>query len=475
MSVQGEASRVLTDHFRCLQEVVDLVVAEDLSPESGYFRFGPGTICYGQCSSGAPALAVKGPLHDALPEASTSGSSVHLPFDPIQVLNNLRYERYITMEVPRRTEQLLNNLVRRTYYLVRPLMPVAVRKHLQRHYLRGWDKIPFPGWPLDVTVENIFEQLLVLSMRSKNLTRIPFIWFWPEGAPTCTLVTHDVEHKAGWEYCTQLMDLDDSFGIKSAFQIVPEMRYTVSQSSVDSMRARGFETNVHDLNHDGYLLTNREEFLRRANDINRYGKKFGARGFRSALLHRNIDWLSALDFSYDMSVPNAAHLEPQRGGCCTVFPFFNGKMLELPVTMAQDYSLFHILNDYSIGVWKEQISLIQEKHGIMQMIVHPDYVIENRAREVYTELLSYLSELRDRGETWIALPGEAAAWWRLRSELELVNDAGSWTIQGEGRERARIAYATIIDGRIAYEFDPACNLNNAKGHLETPENPDLEQ
>ena len=132
------------------------------------------------------------------------------------------------------------------------------------------------------------------------------------------------------------MDLDDSFGIKSSFQVIPE--------------ERGFELNVHDLNHDGNLMTDRDEFLRGASEINRHGKSFGALGFRSAVLYRNIDWHHALDFLYDMSIPNVAHLDPQRGGRCTVFPFFNGKILELPITMSQDYSLFHILKDYSMDL-----------------------------------------------------------------------------------------------------------------------------
>ena len=53
-----------------------------------------------------------------------------------------------------------------------------------------------------------------------------------------------------------------------------------------------------------------------------------------------------------MSVPNVAHLEPQRGGCCTVMPYFVGDVLELPLTTIQDYSLFHILGDYSTTLWK---------------------------------------------------------------------------------------------------------------------------
>ena len=76
-------------------------------------------------------------------------------------------------------------------------------------------------------------------------------------------------------------------------------------------------------------------------------------------MYRKQDWYDVFKFSYDMSVPNVAHLEPKRGGCCTVMPFFIGNILELPLTLAQDYSLFHILEDYSLGVWKQQLALIR--------------------------------------------------------------------------------------------------------------------
>jgi hypothetical protein len=454
ISHKSKASRLLTGHYLCPESFVDLAVTEELSGKSGYFRFGPGVICYGQCSSGVPATTVTDSLHDALEHVNTGGSSVRLPFDPVQVVNNIRHERYLRDPLMSEVSNEANSLVRRLYYLVRPLMSVAVRKHLQRHYYRGWTEIPFPSWPVDLTIENIFEQLLILSMKSRNVDRIPFIWFWPDGALSCCMVTHDVETRAGRDFCTQLMDLDDSYGIKSAIQIVPEERYTVPQTLLDCIRERGFELNVHDLNHDGNLMASRAKFLRSAIEINRYAKRFGAYGFRSAVLYRSIDWYDALDFSYDMSVPNVAHLDPQRGGCCTVFPFFNGKILELPVTMAQDYTLFHILKDYSIRVWKEQISIIRKKHGIMQMIVHPDYTIEKAARRVYAELLCYLSELRAQGETWIALPSEVSAWWRLRSRLRLVEEGTSWHIEGDGKDRARIAYATIVDGKLVYDLEP---------------------
>jgi hypothetical protein len=172
------------------------------------------------------------------------------------------------------------------------------------------------------------------------------------------VVTHDVETIKGRDFCTALMDVDDSFAIKSSFQLIPEKRYPLSPSFVAQLRERGFEVNVHDLNHDGRLFAGKARFLERAPRINEYGRALGARGFRSGALYRNPDWYEALAFSYDMSVPNVAHLDPQRGGCCTVMPYFIGKMLELPVTTTQDYALFHILKDFSINLWRLQIARI---------------------------------------------------------------------------------------------------------------------
>jgi len=459
-NLQIDANRLLTDHFKCSERLADVAVCGELSPDSGYFRFGSSAICYGQCSSGTPSADAGAFLHDAAQHVKMDATLVRLPFDPAQVIDNFRYERYRSGSKHDGRDIKSNGIVRRLYYLVRPLMPVALRKHLQRHYFREWAKISFPSWPVDFSVENILEQLLIVAMKSHNLQRIPFIWFWPEGAPSCTVVTHDVETAAGRDFCVQLMDLNDSYGIKSAFQVVPEKRYEVPQTFLDSIAARGFEVNVHDLNHDGHLLERRDEFLRRAKHINRYGQEFGALGFRSAMLHRNLDWYHALDFSYDMSVPNVAHLDPQRGGCCTVFPFFNGKLLELPVTMTQDYTLFHILKHYSMNLWKQQTELIKNRHGLIQVIIHPDYIIDKAARAVYADLLASFSEMRARKETWIALPREVAVWWRQRSNLQLVEEGGSLRITGEGKERARIAYANLVGDRLEYEFASADQATN---------------
>src|SRR3977135_926180 len=139
------------------------------------------------------------------------------------------------------------------------------------------------------------------------------------------------------------MDAGDDFGIQASFNVVPEGASSVAPASLASLRDGGFEIGIQDLHHDGRLFDNRDEFSRRAHLINNYGKEYGAKGFRAAVLYRNPDWYDALEFSFDMSIPNTGHMDPQPGGCCTVMPYFIGDILELPVTTTQDYTLFHLL------------------------------------------------------------------------------------------------------------------------------------
>jgi hypothetical protein len=451
--IQINANALLSGHYRCPDDLAEFSVTRDLPQTSGYFQFGSGTVCFGQCSLEVSSTLPARNLSDAYGHVRAQADTVLLPFDPVQVVNNLRLERYNGMPAARNGTPWTRNIVRNLYYSARPLMSVAIRKHLQSWYLRGWERIPFPSWPVDMTVENILERLLILAMKSRNLESVPFIWFWPDGHQSCAMVTHDVETRAGLNFCPQLMDLNDSFGVKSSFQLVPEERYPLPRTVLDDIRQRGFEVNIHDLNHDGHLFANHKEFLRRAERIKHYAREFKASGFRSAVLYRNADWCDSLGFAYDMSIPNVAHLDPQRGGCCTVFPFFVGTTVELPVTTTQDYSLFHILKDYSTQLWQQQIDRIGAKHGLISFIVHPDYVIDPAPRRVYLELLAHLSKLRALGKLCIALPGQIAEWWKVRSELALVNSEGSWRIIGKGSERARVAYAIRVNDKLVYEMD----------------------
>jgi hypothetical protein len=88
----------------------------------------------------------------------------------------------------------------------------------------------------------------------------------------------------------------------------------------------------------------------------------------------------------------------------------------------------------------------------VSVIAHPDYLIGEPQREVYVELLKHLADLRDRAGLWMALPGEINTWWRNRQQMTLVSDDGGWRVQGPDRERARVAYARLDNGRVVYSF-----------------------
>jgi hypothetical protein len=338
----------LVEYFRCPEYLAACGAADPLPLEVGYFRFGE-TIAYGRQAVGAPSSRADGSLVDVSGAVSLADGKELLPFDLAEAVGNLRHERY--PEAQREVERLsASSVPHAIYYLFRPVLPVGVRKHLQRLRWRGWRHIAFPRWPVDVTVETLMRRAAGLVLERGGIRELPFIWFWPDGAPGCVMVTHDVEGAGGAKFCGQLMDLDDQFSVRSSFQVVPEAPWASKAATmrlVEQLNRRGFEVNLHDLTHDGHLFGDRERFLRSAAEINARCREFASRGFRSGAMYRRQDWFAALDISYDMSVPNVAHLEPQRGGCCTVMPFFMGHVLELPLTAAQDYTVFHVLGDYS--------------------------------------------------------------------------------------------------------------------------------
>lgn len=445
----------LVDYFRCPEEFAVTATAEPLPSDLGYFRLGDAVL-YGRQSMGAPSARPNGQLPDVARGVSLSNGAILLPFDLGGVVEALRYERY--PEALASAERALgSSWARSVYYSLRPALPVAVRKHLQKLSVRGWEDIPFPAWPVDTTVDELMRRVLCIVLERSGARAIPFIWFWPHGAAGCAQMTHDVEGSGAAPSCDWLMDVDTNFGISSSFQIIPTGRRMPGDSArrlVEHVQGRGFEVNVHDFNHDGHLFRSREIFERRAVEINAYGRQFGAHGFRSGAVYRRQAWIEELEFSYDMSVPNVSHLDGQQGGCCTVMPFFMGPVLELPLTTTQDYTLFHFLGSYSMHLWREQTERVLGYNGLASFGAHPDYLVGERERNVYVDLARYLADLRERRGVWTPRPSEINTWWRERREMRLVPDGDAWKIEGKGSERARLAWARMENDQPVYSVTP---------------------
>ncbi len=445
--------QTLSAYYRLPDSFLNATMEGALMPAKGFFAFGAETTCFGRTS--LPSLVHKEPseLRDVLGHCSYSHSLYHFPFDIDETVNNLRLERYLDISATPPSKTRLTHLLRTVYYLMRPMLPVHYRKHLQRFALRDWQQHTFPRWPVDVSIETIFANTLRLALSSGEVDRIPFIWFWPDGHTSCAIMTHDVETAVGRDFCNTLMNIEAQFEITSSFEIIPEVRYEVSQEFLDSIRSRGHEICIHGLNHDGHLFDSKEIFLERVVRINEYGERFGALGFRSPVMYRNVDWYDRFTFKYDMSIPNVGHLDPQRGGCCTVMPYFIENVLELPLTTIQDYPLYHILKKDTLDLWKEQAATIMSRNGLISFIIHPDYTVAEKEQTLYASLLEYLSMLRAQRNVWIALPRDVYHWWSLRNKMRIAERNGKVEIMGEGRQRARIAYALLDGDTVVYEID----------------------
>jgi hypothetical protein len=426
----------ITEYYKLPENYLTFNISEQDDGRDRFFHLNK-ILCFGKSAAHETASVI------------TGDNCISLSTDLNSIIDNLRLERYAASE----NRIFYKSFYIEFYYKIRPYLPDYFRHKLQKFSMRKWKKISFPHFPVDTTVEDIFESIIVQLLKYNNNKPIPFIWFWPEGKKGCLLMTHDIEEEAGLNFCPEMMDIDSSFDIKSSFQAVPEKRYKITAEDVKAFSVRGFEVLLHGLNHDGKLFSNKEIFLERIKKIHRYAERWKVNGFRSPIMYRNLDWYEYFNFKYDMSVPNNANIEPQKGGCCTVMPYKIANLLEIPLTTMQDHPLYYYLKDHTVSLWQRQVDIILKKYGLLSFSIHPDYTIPAKAKENYKRLLSYLAELRETSNLWNALPAEIYEWWTARNLMLLVNKNGKWEIEGDNTGKARIAYMKLENGNLVFTVE----------------------
>ena len=322
-----------------------------------------------------------------------------------RMVEDLLFERY-------RCEDAGTGLLRKLYYLLKPLIPRNLQINMRRNYAKKQAEIPFPHWPIEESVVVLYKAALAVWQDRTGEEVVKTTPFWPEGKRFACCLTHDVEGAAGCRNASALMELEMELGFRSCWNLVPE-RYSIPDQFVERLQIEGFEIGVHGLHHDGKLFSNERVFSKRLGAIFNYAERWGAKGFRSPATHRKADWMTRISLQYDSSFPDADVYEPIPGGCCQPFPFFIGDLVELPITMAQDHTLWEILQLEDISVWQQKLEWLRNTGGLCVMIVHPDYVTSDRRLRLYAEFLHIISALSD---CWTALPHEIASWWRTRSE-----------------------------------------------------------
>lgn len=312
-------------------------------------------------------------------------------------------------DVQNRRPRLLNS-----YYAVKPMLPRATQLALRRFYARHQARRPFPAWPIETLRVDQLKNRLRAELELTGLQRIPFVNFWPTRRRFAFILTHDVEGPRGVENIPRLLEIERRHGLRSSWNFVAE-DYPIDSGVFPALREAGCEIGLHGLHHDGLLFADRASFAAQLPDIHRVMGEWGAVGFRSPATHRECAWMPELSCLYDSSFPDTDPFEPQPGGCCSIWPFFLGDLVELPITMIQDHTLFEILKESSIERWVEKSDWLVSNHGLVNVLVHPDYMLSDRRLDLYEQLLDHLT---GQPEGWHALPRDLARWWWTRASLE---------------------------------------------------------
>ena len=336
-------------------------------------------------------------------------------------------------QLQRDAEAARLSLPMRLYYgWVRPWLPLRGRWLLQSlRKSKGQSKGQSGDWYLP----SQFMDALEASVAALD-HGIPLIHPWPEGAPYAFVLTHDVEDEPGVRHSLALASVEEELGLRSSFNFVP-YKYKIDQGVVRELQDRGFEIGIHGYNHDGRLFSSRKTFQRRIPPIHDAARRYGAVGFRSPMVHRNLDWLQDLDVQYDASYFDIDPYQAMPGGVGSLWPFIAGRFVELPYTLPQDHTLLIVLAESSTRIWDEKLKYIQRCSGMALMLTHPDYLLDPEKLGLYRD---FLARTQEAGGFWHALPRDVARWWRQRDESRLRMPPGeeAW-IEGPAAEHGRPA------------------------------------
>jgi hypothetical protein len=368
--------------------------------------------------------------------------NVFLPFDPDQVMRTLWSEGYQQVDGSSAGSRA-KRLAMRAYYRVRPVLPRSVQIALRRAFSRVQARTRFPRWPAETGLHDLYDLLLDL-LASVAGEPVPTIAPWPAGKSWALVLTHDVETSVGYEHIDLLRDAELAAGCRSSWNLVPK-RYAVADDVVTELKAKGFEVGVHGLYHDGRDLESRALLGERLPEMRAWAERWGATGFRSPATHRRWEWMPLLGFDHDSSYPDTDPFEPQGGGCCTWLPFVNDGLVELPITLPQDHTLFVILQRADEGLWLEKTDLLRARGGMALLDTHPDYLLEPARLELYKRFLARATA--DPG-VWCALPSEVSAWWRRRADSRIERDGEGWLVMGPAAGEAAVALTRAPESAV---------------------------
>lgn len=301
-------------------------------------------------------------------------------------------------------EQIRN----RFFYSLKPLIPRRLQLFLRRHQAKHKQKKYAHVWPID-----------------PNSAKPPTGWpGWPDDKEFGLVLSHDVDTLKGYTNALRLADLEEEMGFRSQFNFVPERYGPIDIRLLKELKHRGFGVGVHGLKHDGKLFKSKKIFDQMAPRINAYLEEWGTRSFTTPSMIRNHTWMQELNIDFCISSFDTDPFEPQSDGAGTIFPYWvksNYSMLgflELPYTLVQDFTLFVILGETTIDLWKRKLDWIASNGGMALLNSHPDYMnfdtrpcaFEEYPVTLYKDLLKFVKD-QHKELYWNVLPSQVWNFW----------------------------------------------------------------
>lgn len=346
------------------------------------------------------------------------GNRFWFNFDPEQTIRLIERELYFTKKRPLHT-RLPFNIQK---------VPPSLRQIASRFLKSGNKKrgtALFPSYPKDFSVELLTN--LLLRPAGDTTGRGLASSLWPDGKKYAFILTHDVD--SDWLYqggnLPLFLDVETRLGIRAAWYFVCSL-YKHDVRKLARLASAGHEIGLHGDNHDHKIaFLSRAAMVKRLDGCRRFIDENKIAGFRSPhylrtplfyeVLKNYVRYDTSMHDSYNPATP----VDTVREGCSAIHPFTlsddPGALLELPVTIPEDYELYDPARGASsiITPQLEQIAEIKRRGGLANLVIHTESHFSARKDcfEAFKEVLGTVAGDKD---CWLCRPDELWAYWTAK-------------------------------------------------------------
>ncbi len=329
-------------------------------------------------------------------------------------------------------EQTITRILREQYLAKkRPLMSrLPFHHHRFPASVRVWvlktlnklkqGKVVFPSWPADNSVD-LLRFMFMQAFQLVSKEQLKKTKKWPLDVKSIVCLSHDVDTIDAARNIEKVAFIEEEFNLKSTWFITGN-KLSQSKKTLNYLHDNGNEIALHGHNHDFKLpFLKIEEIEQRLKIYRVYMEDYNMTGFRSPGMLRTTELLKVLAtyFRYDSTFVDTERYSftTPGEGCCTVFPFNVGPLLEIPVTLPMDISLAvaGLSEQQMLELWLRKIRLIKQIGGVAVLNTHTDSHLSAQPSmlKIYQKLLDTISQDKSLK---VATLNKVAGYWKRRDE-----------------------------------------------------------